>query len=374
MDSFFYQLETSAGENLDKTRWNETTVEDLQGALAESLLFGDSTTVLLAFGAVSTLIDWLGLNLFEEVLEQQVLRFAFAEALSTAYFTNDTIRALGIGASPGLAALYGTDPKHTSAHGRALQDLAEASRFSRNERRRLARLVQEHSVLVERDLHNAAYDAARADIAGDIGTELAFPRGVNPDSGNLRDPYLRRYLNVAGANVNVQVAASLGCDNLIANKMTARVLDQRVSDALSTVGTHSADYRVVLQIERVPDLGSLLRAGKLSFERVVELSRSREAEEFRRWLGSVEPSDSAAVAREYQKELLRRTVDKPVVKTIKIVGYAGLGALPALIDPTAGIISSVVTSATLSTFDAFVLNALRRKWRPKVFLDKLKKL
>ncbi len=369
MRFFFHHLTKPSAENPDRTIWNEPSVGSLPGAFAESFLFGDGTTVLLGFNAVSTLIEWLGLPLFEELLESGSLRFAFAEAISTAYITSENLRALGM-STPGLAALYGQDPRLTTPYGRTLQELADQTSFPRTERKRLARLVQSHVDVVDRQLHNVAFQAARSDVAGSIGEELAFPSGVDPDSGDLPEPYLRQYLNVAGANVNVQMSALLGCDNLVADVITARVMQQRVSESLASIGVKSADYRTVLQIEDAPDLGRLLEGRDISFRQIVELGRTQEAEEFRTWIKGVEPGDSMAAAREYHKELISRATDSRATKSKKVIGYTGLGAIASLFDPTAGLVSGLA----LNAFDAFVFGALKQKWQPKAFMDMVKQL
>ena len=287
MEFFFHRIADSSDDNSNITVWNKPSVEDLSGAFAESLLFGDRTTVLLGFSAVSTLIDWFGVGLFEELLHDGSIRFAFSEALTTAYITNENIRALNMKVPPGLAALQGTSQRHTTPQGRAFQEISENTGLPRKVRRDLARTVARHTVVIKEDVHGPSYEAARSDFTGVIGQELALPVDMDPDSGDLPDPHRRRYLNLAGANVNVRMAAALGCGNLIADNITARVLQQRVADALASVSVSSVDYRMVLQFEEVPDLGRLLRSGRLDYRKLVELRRTREAEEFRKWFNSV---------------------------------------------------------------------------------------
>lgn len=369
MHFFFHHITLPSPDNDSRTWLNEPSVNSLHGAFAESLLIGTQTTVLLAFGSVPKLIEWLGLGLLEELLQEKVIQFAFAEALSTAYITNENIRALNMNVPPGLAAVFGKSQNHATVRGRAFQEISEEPKLPRPERRRIARLVEKHCQTIGKNVNEAAYDAARADVAGAIGEELAFPSGIDPDSGDLPEPFLRRYLNVAGANVNVQMAAALQCDNLIADRITARVLRARVSDALAAVSLSAADYRSVLQIEQVPDLGRLIDENRISFRRIVELSRTREAEEFRKWLTSVEPVDSFSAVREYQREVLKHALDSTPLKTFKVVAYTGVGAALSLVDPT-----GVVSGFALNSFDAFILSALKRRWKPKLFIDRLKEL
>lgn len=367
MNFFFQHLENPDKQKSFDTYWSDNSVQDLKGAFAESILFGEKVTIKLTYGAVSKLIDWLGIDLLKIMIEENMVQFCALKPIGTTYLTKKMIEKRGSDVSPGLSFIFGTEARDTTIYSRVYSDLKENTNLSKKERHQLTKLVKTVCNIVENDVIHRASDAARNDITSNIGKELGFPINQNPDSGNLRRVEIRNYIRVTSANINIQLAAQHDCDNLIANRITSRVLENRITSALNSMNLSVADYRILLQLEKVPDFGKLIREDKITFEDLFKLRSTADAIAFRVWLNSVNPNDKLDFARKYQLDLLKRYVDSSLIKTIKVIGYTGLGVATSIVDPS-GISSGMI----INTFDTFILDALKRKWQPKVFLDQLK--
>ncbi|MEO0558053.1 MAG: hypothetical protein AAF170_07705 [Bacteroidota bacterium] len=346
---------------------HRSSVTDLRGALAEALLFGDRVTINLGGGSASTLVEWLGEKLLEEILETERIEFSFSPALVTAaYITAENARALNL-ETLGLTTLYGEGDRHNTSMGRATRQLADATDFPKWKVRRLARMIERHTVDVPETVFDIAYAAAKDDIGGDVGAELFYTGSSDPEDGLLANADRRKYLAVASANVQIATAASLGRGRIVGGRTTHIVMRQRMAGAAGATCQGIEDIETVLDVQGIPDLGRSITTGATDFRKIFELSLTSEAQAFRDWIAQADPADSVHLALEYQREMQAR-LGTPLIKGVKIVGYAGVGTALSLVDPTAGFVSGIA----VNVFDSFFGDKLSQRWKPMLFMNQLR--
>ena len=119
----------------------------------------------------------------------------------------------------------------------------------------------------------------------------------------------------------------------------------------------------VIDLVGVPNLGALVESGSFTFERLLELRESKEGATFRQWLKNLDPTDPRDVERAVVEDLLAVSrIQSPGARIMRLVVTVGLG----LINPATGVIASAA--------DGLVVDKLFRGWRPRVFVERLRKL
>lgn len=345
---------------------NRPIVADYKGALAEAILFADRVTIDLGSSAVPTIIEWFGESLFEEVLDAGKISFTFTKPIADAGYVS---LYLGnkIGSKPGLVIVQVKGNEFNTPFGRAKESLSDQTGYPKWKVRRFARLVERDAVIFPDSVYKVAHAAAREDIVSTVGSELFFPKGVNPSDGTLAEPDVRKLLAVAGANVKLAIAAELGLNRVIGDETTRLVMRQRLGDLTERSTASLEDVLTLLEVEGVPNLGALMATGALTFKDVVDLSYTSEAEAFRAWLRELDIDSRTDVARAYAAEVRTRSHGTLATRTLRIAASTLGGLLLAPFDPT-----GLASGATVNTVAEFYGDRLGRTWKPRLFIDHLR--
>lgn len=338
-----------------------------KGMLAEAIVFGENTVVHIRHGSISTLIDWLGLHLFRDLCESKQLTFSFSAPVISAYLTQENVQQLGHPPDgTGLTYLEGHNHGLSTIRGRVGRDLSANTSLKRADRREVCRIVERLTTHVDSDLFSLAHDAARTDVGGTVGSEYSFRHVGDPDDGLLAEIDRRIYLAIATANENVAIASFMGCDCLVSDRLTDRVLRQRiVGDSDPQLRTLDG-LRLLLRVQSVPDFGRMLEAGSVTFEDLARLGRSDEAARFRQWLQYLRPTDEFDAVRQYQDDLVSRLNVQTPFRSVEAVMYTVMTSMLTMpIDPIIGIALGVGHGVNQAVQSA------RKTWHPKIFLESL---
>ena len=103
------------------------------------------------------------------------------------------------------------------------------------------------------------------------------------------------------------------------------VLEQRLREAGSPSASGEGLVRVI-DLVRVPDLGTLVESEALRYEDLIELRESREGSTFREWLKDLDPSNPRQVERAVVEDLLTVSrVQGLGGRVLRIAATVGLG-------------------------------------------------
>jgi hypothetical protein len=147
----------------------------------------------------------------------------------------------------------------------------------------------------------------------------------------------------------------------------------------------SADFGELAKIEDVPDLQTLYPTIKNGLGILPKIRSKRRSVKFREWLSSATKGD-AKITKEYIEAIsdAKGPLDSRKGKFVKslalatvgaVAGYAAEGAVPSAI--AGSVIAQAAHPAvdfTLDLLDEFLLDGLRKGWRPRMFFDDLAKL
>ncbi|MBU1180321.1 hypothetical protein KJ885_05235 [Patescibacteria group bacterium] len=347
----------------------------IKGLFAESLLLGDRITIEVNGPnlVIVTLLRWLGRNNLERLIEEGVIKFVYNPS-AIAYITLENIRAIPMhNTNPGLNRITSPDPAWQDIFSGTSIVLGEQTGLPRADRRNIARLVGKKALIeIEQDkIFDEICKVSKIDFCGIIGKKLGFLNVDNPDSGDIPQDMMHKYLDVAGSNSLLTVACATGCNEIVGDKTSDLILEHRLSKILQPAGEKIENFNQILEFHETINIAELLDQGKISFNDILEMRTSKGANEFRQWLSNTGDLTPATLLREYNERWngLLKITKNTSFKAGKIIFYTGIGAAVCVLSPFVGI----GTGLGLNILDSFFLeNIVKKIWRPKIFIDQLK--
>ncbi|WP_375169666.1 SEC-C domain-containing protein [Marinobacter sp.] len=186
----------------------------------------------------------------------------------------------------------------------------------------------------------------------------------NPQKDEAGDiPEIKAVLRVAFENFILGVASHAQADSIASNEATlsiVRAKGQRLGKAIE-----GNDAFVAIQnIAGVPNVGKAFSARELRPEQILELRRSRNGEEFRKWFGYGSPTLSAEEQVERYREAVseRGWLNSLPLKVLRLATTS----LAGLVSPVSG--------AAASAIDSIMLEKWFPKRGPQLFLEETKNL
>jgi hypothetical protein len=187
-----------------------------------------------------------------------------------------------------------------------------------------------------------------------------------PDYGENEGDEIDTILRLAMTNIELLLAARLGCEDLSTSNPVGHVLKAKVQRA----GESAEGFATLREIAGIPDLGAAVLDHDVSVDRVLRLRHSRHAGQFRSWFHENCRTDPTRTAREYVGLLRSESwLQSGTARTIRFIVTNAIG-LTSAIDPIAGTLAGLAAGA----IDQFALDKLRIGRSPKFFIESLRQL
>lgn len=355
--------------------------------LANQLLLYDELLIPTHdFGIVPILINWFGVDVFQNAVEVGSIGFARRKGLLAYVGNGNAISMVELRASEENPfkwwdeALYGDT--ETAIY---LQLLHNCPFLSSIQRTRLAELTlgrtqtirYENNSFIENVAHESYRDIQASPVlsAFVVAHETLEHGEVDLERLPSVGPGEARVLGIEGVKTSVDLVLRVAEINfeLIMATLAGNVdlttswgAEEVLSGKFRRAGiqpTAVSNFVCLLALNDLPDIGIAVASGKIRFSEIWALRSKRTSIEFRDWFRSVDSQESATLLKEYVKSL-RST---PFLESLpsRIVRFAVTTAVGAL-SPAVGFAVSAV--------DSFFLDHWTRGFSPRVFLDELLKL
>jgi hypothetical protein len=148
MNVYFEHIQKALVARGTKRLVNPEIVRKVKGLFAECLLFSDRITIGLHGPNLEavTLLRWLGEENFIRLLKDNILNFVFAPGIFS-YVSSEAKRKLELRAGPGLEWWVGMEPEWGDPYQATFVVLNELTEYDRSSKRKIARLVEKHSII-----------------------------------------------------------------------------------------------------------------------------------------------------------------------------------------------------------------------------------
>ncbi len=365
-------------------RGNEHLVEDVRNfepeyrslsAMVGELLMLHEGVALSVYGEnipLTMLINWFGPKGVEALLEQGAVEFVLRDDMIT-YVVDDINGILPLQTGQLNSSVH-CDPEASATEG--LKWLA--SPLPGRNRRALVRKAIKAYKAVPGDLNKEAVEIGYKRYKSNLFASVGLP--FNKDLEDLNKEERAKLCGLTTETMELALLANYqyltrDCGNhfLIAKAQVERLHKARVI---------AQKAEIVFNIEKIPDISSLIKAGQLPLKEIPRLRASREATAFRSWLARLSDSTGVEeVSREYISALTKsntfwETRKGKLLKTLGVstLGMAAGGALAGVEGALAGIalgkILEQAAGITLDLLDVYILDSLGKGWTPKDFIEK----
>lgn len=339
----------------------------LKGRFAEAISFGDSITIAVMGPnlEIVTLFRWLGENIVEELLENEVINFVYVPGILS-YVSLESKRKAKLKAGPGIEHFVGLGYGWNDIKEATMLALKEQTGFKRDYRKHIAKLITKNSTSLNTNLlHQKSIDVTKVDVRGEIGQNLGFLDFMDPDNGLLQGDLVLRYLDIAHANLFVLIASKLGCNDILGNDICSNIIDVRFKKIFSLSEIPVDKFKTLLDFEEIPNFEYLLKTNQLSFRDLINIRNSKDGISFREWFAKLDNSTKKDVIEAYCRANFGSKINSTSSKLIRIALYQTIPTL--FTDP----IMSRFIGTGLSFVDSFLLNKLQVGWTPKVIFQRL---
>ena len=339
-------------------------------SVAEALLVSPKVTFKV-YGenvVVPLLAGRFGVKGLEALVKEGAIEFMLWRSMVLTP-EDDTLTAQGV--HPLMPGSVSSDP-HKDPHVSAeLGIMGWGARIPEPDRKRLIRLVEQHTVVTHETLAHDAVDVVkRAYGAGEL-VEYGFDGTI--EAHRLSRQRYRQLAVLAESAMEAAVMLRHDCDLL--NEPTTwsafLALFRRVQDDQAVRATVES----VLTVEGVPSVSRLIKRGAIRFEDIVDIRSRPETEEFRKWLWSQpDPQNATAVSEAYLAAMSPgvNVKDRAWFKASRIVGLGVAGSVLGTVaaGPVAGAAAAAISTGVgvaVSLLDGFLLERVGAGRNPRRF-------
>jgi hypothetical protein len=171
-------------------------------------------------------------------------------------------------------------------------------------------------------------------------------------------------MGLAAINLETYLAEITGAQDVASDPMVEPAVVAKV-ERLAHDRSIALGFAKILQVNRLPDLGSALAAGEIEFKKLYRARSSSAARRFRRWFHEHVYACPSEAAEEYVAALTEiGPFDRFPTKLTRFLVATGLGLIPG-VGPMVGGVAGFV--------DSFVVSWLLRKDNPKFLIDELRR-
>ncbi len=346
---------------------------DRKGVFAEALLFSDE--VVLDVGGPNLplllLLKLFGYKTLRQLIEEDVIRFSFCPG-SFAYLSKENMQAFGMVGNPGLHRLIAAGLAWSDPYESAEFALREGTHLNREERRRLSMSASRNTIVLPAErMFAEAIRLANADKASTLGMELGFIAEDDPAHIDFPKQKKLQYLDLAHHNLSYLSMALGKCDDIVAEPLAYRVLENRVIVQPQFTDKLKVSHDI-LELENLPDIRQLVSQGHLSLTSILKIRKSKHLREFRSWIKSTpSKADTMEIIKAYRSAVDDKLSNKVSFKILKIGFFTVAGAaIGAVAGPVGAGVGAIATDVLLRFTDTFFVDNLVDGWNPKVFIDK----
>lgn len=365
-----------------------TQDNSVAGHLIETLLFYDRIIIpTVDFAIIVPLVHWFGVDLFTEML--------IAEAISFVRFTGG-LSYVGNGHGLTIFEIHpGKTPEIWSVRA-ARCPIKEAVILQLNNRLdgiadekidSLGKLVEVCTVdSAQPEFDKKVADETYRDVLGsDVlrefyaikNTNLKKLSGVDANQMRVFSSLIKPaiagdeidvMLRLGMLNLEAYLAEEAGARDMVTDRGFSRLLAAKL-DRFTGGSTAHESFTQLLDIEGIPDIKQLIADGGIPLADVWKFRNTNLAGEFREWFDVEGPADPLKLTQDYVATLREGNfASSGKSKIIRFLVVQGIGASLAPI--TGGL--SVLASLGISAADSFLLDRIKRGYKPRYFIDSLK--
>jgi hypothetical protein len=365
----------------------QTNVSNRAHLVSQLLLYETIVIPTNDFGIVPTLINWFGLNNFEEALDAAAIKFVRRKGILGYVGNGNGISAFTIYPGEGRTfewwqeAIFGENV----ASSIELQ-LQQMCPFISRKRRQIlvekvnslsTELTYENDFFMKNIVHESYTDIMnnkklsqfvlasesnkgnKADLTRLSGIESNQAR-VLAQEGLIKDP-VDLVLRIAEINMeiimatavgNVDIFTSEGAEEILAGKLSRNKIDKPLLESFTSL----------LELNNIPDIRQAVISDDIDLPTVWSLRQKKIASQFREWLRDADPQNSRELEKAYVQILGKTTLaDSLPLRTIRFAITTITGINP----PTGFVVGAI---------DNFFVDRWLSGYSPKLLLDELSKL
>lgn len=254
-------------------------------------------------------------------------------------------------------------------------------KYSKEERRRF---IQKVSYRMRRDEKDFAVEARGLLIDAYKANHLAsvgLPYKREPNDLNYEERI--KFMNLASDIIDTSFLAAEGYTSF--NKYNSTLIAQSSLEKIAKAYKIQGGLNEIIKLEKLPDLRSVFLERKIDFYNAVKFRNKTISKRFREWLSTATASHEVEyITKQYIDELVKESgfFDSKRGKLFKTVSMTTVGAGLGLLlgGPEASATGALLAKAmdygsdlALGSFDAFILEKLGKGWKPRLFIDELRK-
>ena len=177
-------------------------------------------------------------------------------------------------------------------------------------------------------------------------------------------------LRIGMLNLEGYLAEEAGARDMVTDRNYGEILMAK-AERYTGGRMAQASFSSLLTIENIPDLVTAIMSGEVNLSEVWKFRNTRTAEEFRRWFDEIGPTKPEDLISEYVKSLKSGGLwESGKGKVLRFIAPLAVAVGLVKVDTTA----SLLASTGLSFVDCFLLDRIRLGYRPRYFVDDLRKL
>lgn len=365
----------------------------LLGHLASQLLLYERIIIpTYDFGIVPALISWLGLDLYEELMQAGALALMRRRGLLGYVGNGNAISTFGIERGEGRPlSWWGRAIFSSNDESIELQLANAAEPLPSHDIERAVAQTLSHSLDLEyendffiQSIANESYTdvmesawlsryvldtSARRD---DGSVDLRWLPQVRADQvrvlradGRIRDP-VDLVLRVAEVNMELLMADRAGGADLLTSQNSERLLLEKVRRAGAPQDILEG-FIHLLELNELPDIPAAIVDGTVSASDIWEIRNTPDAVQFREWLREEAPRNADELTGAYIRALGRETLaDRMPVRLLRLAITSVAGLIPGV----GGFLGGLAAEAV----DSFFVERWLQGYSPKLFIDELQRL
>lgn len=168
--------------------------------------------------------------------------------------------------------------------------------------------------------------------------------------------------------MNLYLASCADCNEIYGEEIISRIINIRINKILKSYNKSLKEFHSILKFENIPDFSILLQTNKINFNEILKLRNSNKIKDFREWLSGLTTETPEETIRKYCKESFPENYKNTPSKWKNVIVYFVLGKILSLI-PVGGNIADI----GLNIYDKFIKDKILGGYKPKVFIEEIKK-
>lgn len=357
--------------------------------LANQLLIYDQLIIPTKdFGIIPILINWLGLDLFLDALDNNA--FFFLHTRSIVWYAGNSVglSSFVIEDSPEHSFSWWQEAVFRESHIAIEQQLIHLCPFIwRDDRIKILHKLLENIKEVEYDneffMKNIIEETNSIDILWNTDlknyiiqniwshrwpvdlTNLPNITGnqmnILNQEGVIHNP-IDLVLRVAEINMELFMASLLGTTDLCTSDGAENLLKNKLKNAGYQPSAWE-DFQDLLDFRDLPNVGIIIANGDISFNDLWKIRNKSSAIKFRKWMQSIDKNNASDLKKLYVDSLENKTLSDSIpVKWIRLA----ITSTTWLLWPVVWLGSGMI--------DSFFVDKLINWYKPKLFLDEISKL